>query len=100
MKTRIFKHYASRNFICANLNLLAPRMLYANLKCIPATGSSEEDFLSFLLYKPIQKYVPQRRWPFMTTGTLFSQNGISLSQGCFIPNINAFGPVVHEKKTF
>jgi len=38
-----------RNFICANMNLLVPRMLHANLKCIPAS-SSWEDFLSFFLY--------------------------------------------------
>jgi len=39
-----------RDFIWTNLNLLVPRMLHANLKSIMASGSWEEDFLS---YKPM-----------------------------------------------
>jgi len=38
------------HFIWTNLNLLAPRMLHAKLKSILASGSWEEDFLSYLLY--------------------------------------------------
>jgi len=39
--------------------------------------------------------------PYMTLGTLFEQNLISLPQGCFMPNINVFWPVVHEnERTF
>jgi len=36
----------------------------------------------------------------MTLGTSFEQKWISLLQGCSLPNINAFHPVVHEKKIF
>jgi len=31
---------------------------------------------------------------------LFEQTWNSLPQGCYMPNINAFRPVVHEKKIF
>jgi len=37
---------------------------------------------------------------YMTLGTLFEQNWILSSKGSFVPNINAFRPVVHEKKIF
>jgi len=35
--------------------------------------------------------------PYMTLGTSFEHILISLSQGCSMPNINAFWLVVHEK---
>jgi len=46
------------------------------------------------------KIYPLGVGPFMTTGTLLAQIRISLSQGCFIPNINAFGPLVYERNIF
>jgi len=36
----------------------------------------------------------------MTLGTLYEQILISLPQGHYMPNINAFRPVVHQKKIF
>jgi len=39
--------YDPRNFILSNMNLLVPRMLYTNLNCNPASGSSEEVFLRY-----------------------------------------------------
>jgi len=33
----------------------------------------------------------------MTLRTSFEQTWISFPQGCYLPNINAFRPVVHEK---
>jgi len=37
---------------------------------------------------------------FMIPGTVFAQPRISLSQGCFIPNSNTFGPLVCERNIF
>jgi len=36
-------------------------MLHAKCQCIQASGSCEEDFEMFLLYKPIYKYDPLGR---------------------------------------
>jgi len=38
--------------------------------------------------------------PFMTPGTSFAQTWITLSQGCFISNINEFRPLVCERNIF
>jgi len=38
--------------------------------------------------------------PLMSPGTLFAQTWISLFQGCFILNINAFRPLVCERNIF
>jgi len=49
------------------------------------------------LYKNLS---PLRAWLFMTPETLFEQTWISLPQGYSMPNINAFRPVVREKKIY
>jgi len=41
--------YDPRNYICANLNLLVPRMFHTKYQCIPASGSCE-DFLVYQIF--------------------------------------------------
>jgi len=48
----------------------------------------------------VYKTMPLRAWSFVTPETLFEQNWISLPQGCSKPIVNAFRPVVHEKRYF
>jgi len=89
-----------RDFIfLTNLNLLVPRMLCVNLKSTLASGSWE-DFLSYLLYILTNTKLCPFGGAFMTPWSLFAQTWISLSQGYFIPNTNAFALLVCERNIF
>jgi len=61
---------------------------------IQTSDSWKKDVSSFLLYNRIWKFVP------FNGMVIYEQTWISLPQGYPMPNINAFRPVVHEKKIF
>jgi len=46
------------------------------------------------------KLGPLGVWPFINPENLYVYTSISLTEGCFIPNINAFGTVVCERISF
>jgi len=84
-------------FIWTNLNSHLPSMFPTSFGWNWRSGSWEEDFFKTFPYILLCKSLSPWVAPYMTLGTLFGHTWSSLSQGCSMPNINVFRPVVHEK---
>jgi len=84
-------------FIWTTLNPHPPSMFLVKFGWNCPSGSWEEDFLSIsiLLCKSLSPWGGAMHNP-----RDFIWSSISLPQGCSMLNINAFRPVVHEKKIF
>jgi len=83
-------------FIWTNLNPYPPQVLFPPSLVKICQVVHEKKIFKGFCYISLYK----NTWPFVTPESIFEQNWISLSQGCPMPNINAFWPVVRQKKIY
>jgi len=103
-----------RDFILANLNLLALGMFHAKKILIWCSSSWEEDFfMHFPIYYYVKVSWEEDFWRFIKIflilpligpqkgpAPLFEQIWIPIHQGCFLPSLVEIGLAVIEKKSF
>jgi len=86
-----------RDFIWTTLNLFAKKMLYAKYQCIPASGSWEEDFWSFIKIYLILPLIGPQKGPAPLSEQFWIPISKHVSYQVWLVEI---GLVVLDKKSF